>query len=119
MSDHAFENIRELTSFNGSLGRKREFGVDGFIFNGLVTYETQNNTVVEILDVWLIVGGYEPMIRLDINSKRKRITSSEYHLDLIPRFDNITFEPIGNKLMVEVRGSPKLGNYKVTIEEYI
>jgi hypothetical protein len=55
---HAQINITELASFNSSVTNKKDHGVDGFIFEGFITYEALDRTVTEILEVYLIIGGY-------------------------------------------------------------
>lgn len=114
---HEMKNIMELNAFKDSLLSKADYGQDGFVIDGLVTYDAFNKTVTEILGVYLIIGGYEPMIKLDIYSKAKIITSDKYHLDLNPKYDNITFKYDRGQMIIEGKNSPKIGNYKVTIEE--
>jgi hypothetical protein len=113
---HAQKNIIELVSFNSSITNKREHGFDGFIFEGFVTYEALSKTVTEILEVYLIISGYEPMVKLDINSRARIITSDTYHLDLNPRYDNIHFKHNNGALIINGSNSPKIGNYRVMIE---
>lgn len=111
------KNIIALKNFSESLLNKIEYGNDGYSFKSLVTYETSNKTVTEILDVYLIIGGFEPMIKIDTYCLGEIITSEKYHLDLNPKFDNITFKHLNKKLIVEGRNSPKIGNYKIKFEE--
>ena len=111
------KNIIALNDFSESLLNKTEYGNDGYCFESLVTYEASNKTVTEILDIYLIIGGFEPMIKMDTYCLGKIITSEKYHLDLNPRFDNITFKYLNNKLIVDGSNSPKIGNYKITFEE--
>jgi hypothetical protein len=114
---HEMKNIMELNSFKNNLLTKADYGQDGFVIEGIVTYYAINKTVTEILNVYLIIGGYEPMIKLDIYSKGKIITSDKYHLDFNPKYDNIKFKYDNGQIIIEGKNSPKIGNYKVTIEE--
>lgn len=115
---HEMKNIAELNSFKSNLSRKSGYGHDGFMFEGLVTYNALNKTVTEILEVYLIIGGYEPMVKLDIYSKGRIINSEKFHLDLNPKYDNISFIYNNGQLTIEGRNSPKIGNYRITIEEH-
>lgn len=116
---HAMKNIIELGSFNSSIHNKREHGFDGFVFEGFVTYEASDKTVTEFLEVYLVIGGFEPMVKLDTNSRARIITSDNYHLDLNPKYDNIHFKHMNGALIINGNNSPKLGNYKVTIEAQV
>ena len=111
------KNMVEISSFKSCLLNISEHGNDGFVFESFVTYEALNKTVTEILDVYLILGGYEPVINMDIYSKGRIITSDKYHLDLNPKFDSVTFTHTGKFLIIEGKNSPKIGNYKITFEE--
>lgn len=97
---HEMKNMMELNSFKDKLSQKKDFGRDGVIFKGLITYSSMNTTVTEILDVYLIIGGYTPMIKLDIYAKARIITSETYHLDLNPMYDNITFKFDSGKMII-------------------
>ena len=118
MDKETLNNIA-IQSFKNSLENKSEFGNDGFQFKGLVEYEAHNKITSEILDVYLIIGGYEPMVRLDIYEKGKKITLDKFHFDFNPKFNNMTFEFLENEkqLIISGKNSPKLGNYKVKIRE--
>lgn len=111
------KNIKALNSFKNRLYNKSRYGNDGYFFEGIVIYEAMNTTVSDIMDIYLIVGGYEPMIKMDIYSKGEIITSDKYHLDFNPRFENLNFKHIDNQLIIEGKNSPKIGNYKITFTE--
>lgn len=109
-----------LNYFKSAINNKTEHGNDGYIFEGLVTYFVDGNPVTEILEVVLVVGGFEPMIKLDIYSKARIITSVKYHLDFNPKFSQSTkfsFDTEDNILTITGTKSPKLGNYYLTIRE--
>jgi hypothetical protein len=109
-----------LNEFKSALKNKRDFGNDGHKFEGLVTYYTNGKIETEILEIALITGGYEPVIRLDIDLKGRIITSEKYHLDFNPKFwKNTKFEFDKAKNLIKIVGinSPKLGNFEVTISE--
>ena len=113
------ESIYALNSFKSILRNKKEWGNDSFRFEGLVTYSAFDKVVTEILEVELVIGGFEPMIKLDLDRKGRIITSVNYHLDFNPRFEKTTifsFDEI-NTIKIEGKNSPKMGNYEVTIKE--
>lgn len=114
------KSIIALNEFKDCLESKREFGNDGFIFNGLITYDALRKKVVEVLDVYLIIGGYEPMVKLDINENGKKITDKIYHMDFNPKYYKDTifkFDSSSKMLIIEGKSSPKIGDYKVEIKE--
>lgn len=117
--ENEVRNIIALNSFKDSLTKKKGYGNDGFIFRALVTYDAIGKIVTEILEVCLIIGGYEPMIKLDVAAEGRIIIDSKYHLDFNPKFNNITFKFDGKIIVVECRRSPKIGDYKVIIEEQL
>jgi hypothetical protein len=118
MNKETLNNIA-IQSFKNSVVKKLEFGNDGFQFQGLVEYNAFNKTTTEVLDVYLIIGGYEPMVKLDIYEKGKIITLEKFHFDFNPRYNNMTFEfnENDNQLIITGKNSPKLGNYQVKIKE--
>lgn len=117
--NHLQKNINELIVFKNSLTKKTNYGQDGFVFEGLVTYHTLNKIESEILEVYLIIGGFEPLIKLDIYSKGIIIISEKYHLDLNPKYDNIIFKFDSPNMIIEGKNSPLIGNYKITIKEHL
>jgi hypothetical protein len=116
---HEMKSIIALNSFKEDILNLKEFGRDGFVFDGLVTYKVVGGIYSEILKVYLIIGGYEPMIKLDIHAEGRVIVSSKFHLDFNPAFSNTVFEYNNNRLLIIGRSSPKLGDYEVNIEEYL
>ncbi len=118
MDKETLNNIA-IQSFKESLENKAEYGNNGFQFQGLVEYEAHNKTITELLDVYLIIGGYEPMVRLDIYEKGRKITVDKFHFDFNPRYDNMTFEFVEKEkqLVITGKNSPKLGRYQVKIKE--
>lgn len=113
------ESIKALNDFKNSLKSKTALGRDSFKFKGLVTYTALDKEVTEILDVILVISGFQPEIKLDIDFKGKIIVSDIYHLDFNPRFENtlFKFDFEKNTIIIEGKNSPKLSNYKVTISE--
>lgn len=112
-------SIIALNQFKSSLSTKEKFGNDGFQFNGLVQYNVAGKTTIEVLEVILIVGGFEPMIKLDIYEKGIKITKDDFHLDFNSRFNNteFVFDPVKQSIIITGKNSPKLGNYSVEITE--
>ena len=118
--DQEIKSIQALNYFKEAVRDKKEYGYDGFTFEGLVTYFVRGTSVTEILEVALIVGGFEPMIKLDIYSKGRIITSAKYHLDFNPKFSQNTkfsFDPKNSVFTITGTNSSKLGNYSLTIRE--
>lgn len=113
------KSISALNQFKDSLNNKEEYGNDGFQFNGLVEYKVAGQTTIEVLEVILIIGGFEPMIKLDIYEKGIKITKDDFHLDFNSRFTNTEFDFNSAKPSIIITGknSPKLGNYSVEITE--
>ena len=114
------ESIMALNEFKSAVINKTDYGNDGYKFEGLVTYYTNGKVETEVLEVALIIGGYEPMIKLDIDANARIITSAKYHLDFNPKFwRNTTFEFNKTENSIKIVGvnSPKLGNFEVTITE--
>ncbi|MFD2938779.1 hypothetical protein [Flavobacterium notoginsengisoli] len=109
-----------LNQFKSAIKNKTEFGNDGYKFEGLVTYSAKGKIETEILDVVLIVGGFEPTIKLDIDFKGRILTSTKYHLDFNPKFSKNTlfvFDESKKSITITGTNSPKLGDYEVTIVE--
>jgi hypothetical protein len=118
--DTEMQSVMSLNQFKSALKNKKEYGFDGYKFEGLVTYAAKGKIETEILEVALIVGGFEPMIKLDIDVKGRIITSAKYHLDFNPRFWQSTkfiFNELENTIIIVGKNSPKLGDYEVTIVE--
>lgn len=114
------QSIMALNKFKNAIKNKSEYGNDGYKFEGLVTYSANGKIETEILEVALIIGGFEPMIRLDIDVKGRIITSAKYHLDFNPKFSRNTifvFDESQNSIKIVGTNSPKLGDYEVTISE--
>ena len=114
------KSIMALNQFKSAIVNKTEYGNDGYKFEGLVTYSAKGKVETEILEVALIVGGFEPTIKLDIDVKGRILTSAKYHLDFNPKFwRNTTFEFNKTENSIKIVGvnSPKLGNFEVTITE--
>lgn len=114
---HEMKNIIELNSFKDYITSKSDSGNDGFIFEGFITYEALSEVVTEILEVYLVIGGFEPMIKLDIFSKGRITTSHKYHLDINPKYENIALKHNFDSLIIRGTNSPKLGDYKIIIKE--
>ena len=112
-------SIIALNQFKSSLNNKEKFGNDGFQFNGLVEYNVAGKTTIEVLEVILIVAGFEPMIKIDIYEKGIKITKDDFHLDFNSRFNNteFDFDPVKQSIIITGKNSPKLGNYSVEIRE--
>ncbi len=118
--DKETKNNIAMQEFKNSVQKISKFGDDGFQLQGLVEYEAFNKTTTEILDVYLIIGGYEPLVRLDIYEKGQKITLANFHFDFNPRYNNMTFEfdESSSQLIISGTDSPKLGDYRVKIKEY-
>ena len=113
------KSLMAMNTFKSTLLNKEEHG-EGFKFNGIVAYSTYGKTVTENLEVFLIVGGFEPMINLDIFELGNKITSEKYHMDFNPKFSSNTkfiFDEEENSLIIQGYNSPKIGDYKVIIKE--
>ena len=112
------KNITALNSFRDSLTSKKEYGSNGYRFIGLVSYYASQNVVTENLDVFIIFGGYEPCIKLDIFEEGEIITGKGYHFEFYPKYKNIifTFNQQSQSLSIEGESS-SFGNYKVVIIE--
>jgi len=117
--DTEMKSIGAMGDFRNNLKAKEEYGNDGCKFNGLVTYHALNEIFIEVLEVFLITSGYEPMVKLDINEKGEIIKSDKFHLDFNPKYSNtvISFDKKLNALKINGKNSPKLGNYELTIVE--
>lgn len=118
--DTEMQSVIALNQFKSAIKNKIEYGYDGYKFEGLVTYSAKGKVETEILEVALIVGGFEPTIKLDIDVKGRIITSAKYHLDFNPRFSKSTkfiFNKLENSITIIGKNSPKLGDYEVTIVE--
>jgi hypothetical protein len=113
------ESIRALNKFKDCLNNEEEYGNDGVQFNGIIEYNVAGKITTEVLEVILIIGGYTPMVKLDIYEKGTKITKDNFHLDLDPSFTNTNFEFDETKesLIITGKNSPKLGNYTVEIRE--
>jgi|GEM_PF-1367613 len=114
------ESIIALNEFKKGVIKKGDYGNDGCKFEGLVTYSVNGKVETEILEVVIITGGYEPMIKLDIDVKGRIITSAKYHLDFNPRFSKRTmfkFNKMDDSITIIGKNSPKLGDYEVKIIE--
>lgn len=113
------KNISALNLFKNSLLKKTAYGKEGFMLEGMVSYTALNKTVTELLEIYIIIGGYEPMIKLDIYSKGRIIKSDKFHLDLNPKYDDMSFTFYNGQMIIEGKNSHKIGDYKIIIEEYI
>ena len=113
------KSIRALNQFKSSLKNKEEYGSDGFQFNGLVKFNVGGIITSEVLEVILIIGGFNPMIKLDIYEKGEYITEDNFHLDFNSRFNGTDFDFNSKKPSIIITGknSPKLGNFTVEITE--
>ena len=118
--DTEMQSIMALNQFKSVLNHSIEYGYDGVKFEGFVTYSAKGKVETEILEVALIIGGFEPAIKLDIDAKSRKITSAKYHLDFNPKFSKSTkfiFNNVENSITILGLNSPKLGDYEVTIVE--
>lgn len=118
--DTEMKSIMALNQFKSAIVNKTEYGNDGYKFEGLVTYSAKGKVETEILEVALIVGGFEPTIKLDIDVKGRILTSAKYHLDFNPKFSQNTkfiFDELEKSITIIGANSPKLGDYEVTIVE--
>lgn len=115
-------SIHALNTFKDGIKNLKGYGDDGFKFEGYIKYTVNGKVETERLEVYLIIGGYNPMVKLDIYEKGNVITLNKYHLDFDPEFwKNTVFknESNPNRLIIEGFNSPKLGNYTVEIEELV
>lgn len=113
-------NISAINKLKSALKNKWEYGNDGFEFRGLITYTSKGKTVTEILQTILIIGGYEPLVRIDSKEEGEIITSDDYHMDFNPKFfKTSTFEFDYSTEILTIKGSsPKMGgDYFVEIQE--
>lgn len=118
--DQEMKSLRALSTFRDNINQIEKFSGDGYIAKCKVTYKTSTKTESEILDVFLIIGGYTPMIKLDMRVLGKIITVDNYHMDFDPQFSKSTtfsFDPQTKTLIIEGKNSPKIGNYTVEIVE--
>ena len=90
--DQETNNNIDLNELRNSLSNIVSFGDDGYKARCKVTYVAIGKTETEILDVFLIVGGYEPMIRFDIYEEGEIITLDKYHMDFNPKFSKKTLD---------------------------
>jgi hypothetical protein len=84
--DIEMESIIALNNFKSNLKNPIEYGNDGFKFEGFVTYYVNEKVETEILQIALIIGGFEPMIKMDLDAKARILVSKKYHLDFNPKF---------------------------------
>ncbi len=113
-------SIMALNQFKSAIVNKKEYGNDGYEFEGLVTYYANGKIETEILEVILILGGFEPLIKLDVYSKGRILTNEKYHLDFYPKFfpnTQFVFNELEKSITIIGKNSPKLGSYEVTIVE--
>ncbi|WP_027395790.1 hypothetical protein [Aquimarina latercula] len=109
-----------LNQLRNKLTNIEDFGDDGYKARCKVTYTVRGKSDTEILEVYLIVGGFEPMIKLDIYELGEIITIDKYHMDFNPRFSNNTkfsYDNDSGILTIDGKNSPKIGNFTVEIEE--
>ena|ERR1700741_1456281 len=118
--DKELKNNIEIGSLKNVLSKKLRHGNDGVKFVGEIIYKAYNTVFVETLDVYLI-GGFTPMVRLDLDEKGKIITSAKFHLDFKSNHQDTTFSFNKSEQILKIEGinSPKLGSYEVLIKEAI
>ena len=113
-------NVMAINKLKSALKNKEEYGNDGYEFRSLITYKSKGKTVTEILQTVLIIGGYEPLVRIDSQEEGEIITSDKYHMDFNPKFfKTSTFEFDSSADVLTIKGnSPKMGgDYTVEIQE--
>lgn len=113
------KSISAMNSFRNTVHNIEPHGHD-YKTKCKVTYNAFGKSQTEILEVFILVSGYEPTIRLDIFEKGRVITSKLYHMDFNPAFSDNTkflFDTESRTLVIEGTNSPRLGNYSVLIEE--
>ena len=71
------------------------------------------------MEVYLISTSDRPLIKLDIFSKARIITLKKFHLDIDPKYNNLTIKFEDGYLKIEGRDSSKIGSYVITIKEQV
>ena len=106
---HSCKNLWDNFEEYGSVGLKTKVNVE---------YSSDSRqTVNNILEIVLIVNGYNPEVQLNNLSTSSLITRENYHLDFKARFDNkIRFDEKNSCLIITGQSS-KMGNYKIIITQ--
>ena len=111
------KNSIALNDLKDSIIVKEKYGKNGYKFRGFITYFAFGKVFTEILDVFLLLGDYEPTLNLDMGENGDIIKSDKFHLDFNIKFNTMIYS--NNLFTIEGKKSPKMGDYKVTISEHI
>ncbi len=114
------KSILALNQFKSALKRKEKYGNEGFKFKGIVVYDALGKSITENLECVIIVGGFQPVFKINTDDSGVLITEDIYHLDFNPFYSKNTsfsYNDSDETFIINGIDSPKIGNYKVTISE--